>query len=240
MGKKKEEATAVPLPPEVISAMETLKTKASSTEDKIAALDTLGSCACGTDVVRMDVVQAGILEPLLELLDEGKPEPELKEAVAYALRHLSGGNFLQTAFDNPTAIVTAGAIPFLVALVRDGTTALQKEHAAATLCCLASKTDNRAAVAKEGAIPPLIALIRDGTEDQSLQGAFALGAIAFAHLPNQEAIRKAGGVSALEGLARRRTGDAKVAQVCAYGLRNLTPPPPPPAAVDPAAAAVKT
>ena len=233
MGKKKEEAAAAPLPPEVLSAIDALKTKESSPEDKIAALDTLGSSACGVDVVRMDVVQAGILEPLLELMDKGTPAS--KEAAAYALRHLSSGNFLRTAYDNPSAIVMAGGIPHLVALVREGTTALQKEHAAATLCCLASKMDNRTAVAKEGAIPPLIALIRDGTEEQSLQAAFALGAIAFAHVPNQEAIRSAEGVSALEGLARRQAGNAKVAQVCAYGLRNLTPPPP--VVVDPAGAA---
>ena len=142
MGKKKKggEAAAKPLDPGLIEAVQCIKSDSTTCEAKVHALLALGGSSCGNDCVRMDLVNQGVLEPLLHLLRTGLPKE--KEMAAYALRHLSGGNFLQTAYDNPSAIVSVGGANLLISLL-SGETEGQKEHAAAALCNLATKRRRR-------------------------------------------------------------------------------------------------
>ena len=225
MGKKKgKEPAAKPLDPELLDAIVCIKSDSTTTDSKLLALRKIGAAACGKDCVRMDLVKDGILEPLLHLLDNGVPRE--KEMATYALRHLSAGNFLQIAYDNPTAIVMVGGARLLVGLLASGETDVQKEHAAACLCNLASKTDNRTALLQQGAIPALLAAIRNDSEFVAIQAAFALGSIAFSHPENRKAIRAAEGLEALTGLARRFPESSKIQQVTQYALHNVNEPVP--------------
>jgi hypothetical protein len=234
MGKKKKggEAAAKPLDPALVEAVQCIKSDSTTWEAKVQALLALGGSSCGNDCVRMDLVREGILEPLLHLLRTGLPKE--KEMTAYALRHLSGGNFLQTAYDNPSAIVSVGGANLLIDLVASGETAGQKEHAAAALCNLATKTDNRTALVQAGAVEPLLCLVRDGTEMQAVHATFALGSIAFSHPANRKLIRASLGLEAVEGLVRRFSDSTKVQQVAEYAQLNINEPVPKPAVVDPA------
>ena len=83
----------------------------------------------------------------------------------YSLGNLALGCFLENMYDNQVAIVKAGGIPPLVALVRDGTDE-QKKHATGAMGFLASDDDNNIAIAKAGGIPSLVTLVRDGTDEQ--------------------------------------------------------------------------
>ena len=114
---------------------------------------------------------------------------EQKQYAADALANLAFYNA------NQAAIVAAGGIPPLVALVRDGTTEYQKRNAAGALTNLASQTANRAAIAAAGGIPPLVALVRDGsTEDQKENAANALRYIALHNAANKAEIAAEGGI----------------------------------------------
>ena len=86
------------------------------------------------------------------------------------------------AAKGPAAAASAnagpGAIPPLVALVRDGT-AEQKQHAARALTSLAADdADHLVAIAAAGAISPLVALVRDGTSSQKVSATMALRPLA--------------------------------------------------------------
>jgi vacuolar protein 8 len=76
--------------------------------------------------------------------------------------------------ENKRSIVTAGAIPSLVQLLREGTNGA-KEKAAGALCCLAADdTENKRSVAAAGAIRPLVQLFREGTGSAKEMAAGAL------------------------------------------------------------------
>ena len=95
----------------------------------------------------------------------------------YSLGNLALGCFLENMYDNQVAIVKAGGIPPLVALVRDGTDE-QKKHATGAMGFLASDDDNNIAIAKAGGIPSLVTLVRDGNEEQKEEAAGALECLA--------------------------------------------------------------
>jgi hypothetical protein len=160
---------------------------------------------------------------------------EEKETATLALRRLAYSNPLATAYDNPTAIVNAGACSPLVALLvlqsgDDGVGgALLPEHAAAALCNLASTNANRTAIAAAGAILPLLALVAEGTDSIAFQAAFALGSLAFKHDPNRRAIHFAEiGRESGEAIVRALTARAQTEEqksIVAYTLCNLGPRP---------------
>ena len=110
MGKKKGKAEVVkPLPQDVIDAMRVLQEDGDShsAEERVIALRCLGQVTCGWDIYRMDVAkEAFFIKLLATVASEGTPNEV--EATGYLLRCLAAGNFLQTAYDNPTAILNAG------------------------------------------------------------------------------------------------------------------------------------
>lgn len=110
-------------------------------------------------------------------------------------------------FDNPTAILEAGGIAPLVALVRNGTTDPQKEAAAHALSNLASGSpENQLAIALAGGIVPLVTLVRAGTtEIQKEAGALAIATIALGNRDTQLAIVQAGGIEPLSALVTAGT-----------------------------------
>ena len=86
MGKKGKgkEPKVKPLSPRLEAALGKLKDDTASAADKQGACETIALMACGSDVVREDVVKAGALERLVALLgahlvsDVG---PELRRVV---------------------------------------------------------------------------------------------------------------------------------------------------------------
>ena len=115
------------------------------------------------------------------------------------------------------AIVEAGALPLLVALVSDGSPE-QKVRAARALMHLSNYTVGVEAIADAGGIPPLVALVREGTESQKLAAAGALHGLARKGA-NRGAIAQAGGIPPLVALVHDGTENQKVNAAAA--LLNL-------------------
>ena len=226
MGKKaKAAAGPPPLDPKVAEAINLLKDPGtSSVESKEEALEVIVGAAAGCDVIRMDAVSAGALDPLLNMIEVGDTE-QMKESAVFALRQLSSGNFLHVAYDNPSAIVAARGVQRLVSLISTTSNTKAKEHGAATLCNLATSNANRTSLVEEGAVGPLLLLVQLGTELEAVQAAFAIGGIAFAHKSNQESIQGAGGIESLRALQKRFPESPKVRQVSEYALKVLTDSP---------------
>ena len=115
------------------------------------------------------------------------------------------------------AIVEAGALPLLVALVSDGSPE-QKVRAARALMHLSNYTGALEAIADAGGIPPLVALVREGTESQKLAAAGALHGLAREGA-NRRRIALSGGIPPLVALVHDGTENQKVNAAAA--LRNL-------------------
>ena len=101
------------------------------------------------------------------------------------------------ADSHEAAIVRAGAIEPLVALLRGGGERAQRA-AAGALSYLA--TDHQAAIAQAGAIEPLVALVRGGSAEAQGAAASALGNLAGDNADNRVAIARAGAIAPLVAL----------------------------------------
>ena len=108
------------------------------------------------------------------------------------------GNLAFNHAANKVAIVAAGAVPPLVALLRSGSEP-GKERSAGALLILAVNAENQVKIAAAGAIDPLLALQRNGSAEAQAISAGALTELAKT-AENQETIAAAraaaGGVEA--------------------------------------------
>eukprot|EP00964_Phaeocystis_antarctica_P134605 scaffold98864_cov59-Phaeocystis_antarctica.AAC.6 len=118
------------------------------------------------------------------------------------------------------AIVRAGAVEPLVAMLRGGSAGAQ-EQAAAALSRLADNTDYGVAIAQAGATEPLVALLKSGSK-----GVQEAAAAALCHLTEsltdadmQVAIVRAGAIKPLVALVRGRS--AKAQEAAAFVLAGL-------------------
>ena len=93
--------------------------------------------------------------------------PQTAAPAAEALRALSN------EVVNRDAFAEAGAIPQLIALLRDGCDSA-KTGAASTLWNIATTDGYKVVIAEAGAIPPLISLVRAGSAIAQAQAAMAL------------------------------------------------------------------
>ena len=99
------------------------------------------------------------------------------------------------------AIIAANGVPPLLSLVRSGTQ-LAQEHAAATMCHLATTAENQRVIVRSNSIMDLVALVKDGTPMAKYFAAAALAELASgavdARRENEKqkiAMRKLGGRS---------------------------------------------
>ena len=156
------------------------------------------------------------VRPRVALLTSGSREQ--RAAAAYGLADLAQGD---AAIKE--AIVGAGGIAPLVALVQGGVTPEQKHAAVHALGCLAqAHPPNQDAVgAADGAIGALVALLRHGTSTtaQKQVCAFTLGRLAYRHPTNQHAIADAGAIRPLVHLAEGGTAEQRAG--AAWALANL-------------------
>ena len=121
--------------------------------------------------------------------------------------------------DKVALIVAAGAIPPLVALVRNGSD-YGKKWAACALANLAIGDIAAQPIADAGGIAALVELLRDGSDDGKMRAAHALANLACNGDVAAQSIVDAGGISALFELLRDGSDDGQ--KQAARALWNLT------------------
>ena len=123
---------------------------------------------------------------------------------------------------NHVAIVSAGALHPLVALVHGGNP-VARGQAAWTLGSLARmNANNQLAIVSAGAIDPLVVLVRSGSAEAQAHAAWTLGNLAHTSAENQVAIVSAGAIEPLVALMRSGSVDA---QEQATGCCAVSPTP---------------
>ena len=222
---KGKAAEKKPLPPEIAEAIATLGDGGQADKAAQAAATIADACYDG-DVVRMDIAAAGAIAPLVALLGGTTGQ---REAATRALSMLSVNNPMHWAYDNPAAIVQAGGVPQLVAVLRDeASTDDYKELAIRCLCNLATCTAHRTSIAQAGAIPLLLEMVQTAGDGIACAAAFALGTIAFSHSENRTRLVRAKAAGDFRDLLSRPNLTGEQKQMVEYATRNLQPPPPPP------------
>jgi len=161
------------------------------------------------------IAPAGQLEALVAALVREGPPAE-KTNVVVALSQLLS----QADGAAREAIVAAGGIEALVALVRDGSPD-GKAAAAGALHNLSFNNDgSKASIAAAGGIRELVALVRDGSSDGKAAAAAALRNLSSNHAWTSALIAAAGGIEALVALVRDGSPDSKMP--AAGVLRNMS------------------
>ncbi|RLN52160.1 hypothetical protein BBJ28_00025746, partial [Nothophytophthora sp. Chile5] len=127
----------------------------------------LGYVNCPCSAIRADVT-SWLVGIIIERERVGGLKAEAVRAIGY----------LASDEASRTSIVSHGAIPALVGMMRAGSDA-EQAGAARTLGCLAIGCEqNQVAVADAGAIDSLVSLIQRGTYQQRIEGALALRRLA--------------------------------------------------------------
>ena len=178
-----------------------------------------------------DANSSAIARRLVGLLSGGSANDQ--EHTAKALMHIARSRLETSGWvaAHRAAIVKAGGIVPLVALVNQGAAGGQK-WAAGALATLACDAANRAAITAAGGIAALVALVTNGAAGgqeaaaRALEGlTFKIGVAEFDATAKaaKAAIGEAGGVEALAALATNRAADGwhKAAIKAVEALRNL-------------------
>ena len=133
------------------------------------ALANLSNNIANRDAIK----EAGAIPPLAAMLSGG-PESQVAEYAADVLRNLAkSGETRRTNRDSEAAraaIVEAGALPLLVALLGGGPESEAAKSAASALLEL-TLVDEGNAIVEAGAISPLVALLRGGPESRAARPA---------------------------------------------------------------------
>ena len=154
-------------------------------------------------------------------------DPAAAAAAATALSHLSSLSEQEHAA-NRAAIIGAGAIPPLVALLSGGPDSVVATKAARVLSNLADNDANRAAIAGAGAISLLVGLLPGGPDSEAAaNAAFALASLAVDSWEfelgihaNGVAIARAGAISPLVALLSGGP-ESEAAANAAFALASL-------------------
>ncbi|OWY94344.1 hypothetical protein PHMEG_00035955, partial [Phytophthora megakarya] len=110
------------------------------------------------------MIAGGVIPPLLPLLQEA--DDIIKQNAAVVFVDLATGS-------DKSAIRTAGGIPPLVNLLRNGN-AGQKGNVTIALAIMTLDYENRMAIANAGGIPPLVAMLHEGNDMHKEKAAAAL------------------------------------------------------------------
>ncbi|XP_020099125.1 U-box domain-containing protein 4-like [Ananas comosus] len=125
--------------------------RSGSEESAEAAILALLNLGVKDERNKINIVEAGALEPIIHLLQS--PNPDLQEYATAAVLTLTASSA------NKLAITTTGAIPLLVEVLKEGN-AQAKADAVTALYNLSTLPDNLKAILSAKAIPPLINLLR--------------------------------------------------------------------------------
>jgi hypothetical protein len=152
---------------------------------------------------------------------------DMKAKAAEALGNMTCDNageiFVMRNDHMGEAVAQAGAIPALVAILKDGTTGEEKRAAAEALWRIAIGNNQIGeAVAQAGAIPALVDFLKDGTTGEEKKAAtVALGRIAYNNDQMGEVVAQSGAIPVLVALLKDgTTGEEKKA--AAWALLQLS------------------
>jgi len=162
---------------------------ASSDSEKEAAAKALGELAGAGPGRREEIVKAGAVPLLVDLVKSGSPRA--KELAAGALSHLA------LTPGNKTAIADAGGIKAMLELMRNGVGECKGAAAAAVANLTSGCVANQTAVAKQGGVSLLVQLVGDSLPQVQSWATVALGNVVLQHKDNQNLAGKAGGIETL-------------------------------------------
>ena len=131
-------------------------------------------------------------------------------AAATAHRHLACLSLRNAAIlaPNKAAIKDSGALPMLVALLKEGTET-EQEHAAGALWHLSHDAGMKIALRDLGAFAPLVALARGGGRRQQVAALGCIWALAHGNANNKACLRSAGAVTAIAALLKEQVKQRK-------------------------------
>ena len=159
------------------------------------------------------IVKAGAVPLLLALLVSGKASL----AAACALAKLAMRNAA-----NQAAIMSAGGIAPLLALLNGGNNGAHVQAAAALAELARDNLQTQAAIAKAGGIGPLLALLSSTKSQSQAQAMNALAQLARHNRDNQDAIARQRGVRTLVSLLDAPNSDATVQAHSAFALMEVS------------------
>ena len=136
---------------------------------------------------RLTVTKAGAIVPLIRLLRNGSTEA--REHASYTIAHLA-----EDDMDVQGAVISAGAVPMLLALLPSGKS---QTSAASALSRLCDSRDHQDLIVREGAVAPLLVLLNSASTPAQVAAATALANLCRCNCSTQQAVAKAGGIGPL-------------------------------------------
>ena len=187
---------------------------AEARAEAAAALANLSMDHEKTGVAQREVVGAGAVQPLVELLHVDHSRAQRKSAVA--LMHLAADNRA-----HQDAVRLAGGIQRLVNLLSDtGREDVQAAGAAALAELASGNKENQTAIADVDGLPRLVRLLQEASMDRAVEAASAsLRRLAAGNSANQIMIAAYGGILPL--ILKLGSGNEMIQEETAEALANL-------------------
>ena len=187
---------------------------ADARAEAAAALANLSMDRERTGVAQREIVGAGAVQPLVELLDVDHSRAQRKSAVA--IMHLAADNRA-----HQDAVRLAGGVQRLVNLLSDTAREDVQAAGAAALAELASgNKENQTAIADVDGLPRLVRLLQKASMDRAVEAASAsLRRLAAGNSANQIMIAAYGGILPL--ILKLGSGNEMIQAETAEALANL-------------------
>ncbi|KOO32569.1 beta-glucan synthesis-associated [Chrysochromulina tobinii] len=187
-GKLKRQASQMQLTdiPQVVKDLKAAQD--SATKEKLVHL--IDCLSVQADKNPSTLVAAGVIKPLVDLLDNGNDGCQVHASSTLATIAASNSDFQMK-------IVDAGAIPPLVQILKSGSNKAQV-FAAYAIAELSEQRSQQDPIVRAGAVVPLVRLLRsDVTEDAHLHAADAVANLSVGNTKSQKAFFEAGAVPLL-------------------------------------------
>ncbi|RXM99449.1 Vacuolar protein 8 [Acipenser ruthenus] len=199
-----------PLPVEFLEPYNALLQSSDMEVQRITSLS-LVNLLVEENVNKELVVEMGMLEPILELLESGDPTVQCNSCACVAT--------LTTSESNREAIASAGGVLPVLVLAKSYDPRVQQNAVGAVLNLTRSVNTQEALVAM-GCIPQLKALLRSSSEPVSESAVTLLSALSE-HPPNRGALVDEGFLKILKELLSYRTNPVILSHTT-YTIRNLS------------------
>jgi vacuolar protein 8 len=187
-GKLKRQASQMQLTdiPQVVKDLKAAQD--SATKEKLVHL--IDCLSVQADKNPSTLVAAGVIKPLVDLLENGNDGCQVHASSTLATIAASNSDFQMK-------IVDAGAIPPLVQILKSGSNKAQV-FAAYAIAELSEQRSQQDPIVRAGAVVPLVRLLRsDVTEDAHLHAADAVANLSVGNTKSQKAFFEAGAVPLL-------------------------------------------
>lgn len=167
---------------------------AGGPSEKLQAISSLFQLAASSVGNQIEMLQADVIRPLIDLLNDDLPH--LCEMAANVVAVLA------STAEGSRAIISVGAVGPLLRVLEVGNPGARMQAATVFATLAAADTKSKDALALGGAIPALVSLLKD--EDPRIRevGANALAHLAAGSARNQELVAREGAASCLVRLLR--------------------------------------